>query len=60
MRCQGRSLSLAVITFDAAISACEKGGQWQRVASMLDEIHGPGQVAVCDQLLCSHLSLQAG
>eukprot|EP00973_Karenia_brevis_P071854 9985775-Karenia_brevis.AAC.1 len=27
-----------MITFSAAISACEKGGQWERVAPLLDEM----------------------
>eukprot|EP00973_Karenia_brevis_P001848 252506-Karenia_brevis.AAC.1 len=27
-----------VISFSAAISACEKGGQWQRVAPSFDEM----------------------
>eukprot|EP00973_Karenia_brevis_P047058 6531756-Karenia_brevis.AAC.1 len=30
--------SLHVISFYAAISACEMGGQWQRVAPLLDEM----------------------
>eukprot|EP00973_Karenia_brevis_P054878 7629181-Karenia_brevis.AAC.1 len=32
------SLSLDVISFNAAISACEKGWQWQRVAPLLNEM----------------------
>ena len=35
---------LDVIGFNAAISACEKGGQWQRVAPMLDEKHSRGML----------------
>ena len=27
-----------VISFNAAISACEKGGQWQRALSLLDDM----------------------
>jgi pentatricopeptide repeat protein len=27
-----------VITFSATISACEKGGQWQRALALLDEM----------------------
>ena len=28
----------SVISFDAAISACEKGGQWQQALSLLEDI----------------------
>eukprot|EP00973_Karenia_brevis_P069190 9621347-Karenia_brevis.AAC.1 len=47
------SSSLDVIIFSAAISACEKGGQWQRVVWMFSVTHseelmtctwGPGDV----------------
>ena len=27
-----------VITYNAAISACEKGGQWERALSLLEEV----------------------
>eukprot|EP00973_Karenia_brevis_P021459 2949893-Karenia_brevis.AAC.1 len=37
-----RGVPPAVITFSAAISACVKGGQWQRVAPLLDEMCTPG------------------
>eukprot|EP00973_Karenia_brevis_P015237 2083406-Karenia_brevis.AAC.1 len=35
MRCTDGSLCLNVISFIAAMSSCEKGGQWQRVARLL-------------------------
>eukprot|EP00973_Karenia_brevis_P055443 7708579-Karenia_brevis.AAC.1 len=31
-----------MISFNAAISTCEKGGQWQRVAPLLDDICSKG------------------
>jgi pentatricopeptide repeat protein len=31
-----------VISFSAAISACEKGGQWQRALALLDEMRAKG------------------
>jgi pentatricopeptide repeat protein len=31
-----------VISFNAAISACEKGGQWQRALSLLEEMRAAG------------------
>ena len=31
-----------VIGFNAAISACEKGGQWQQALPLLDELHMAG------------------
>eukprot|EP00973_Karenia_brevis_P064013 8895725-Karenia_brevis.AAC.1 len=31
-----------MISFGAAISACEKGRQWQLVAPLLDEMHRGG------------------
>eukprot|EP00973_Karenia_brevis_P087243 12095133-Karenia_brevis.AAC.1 len=31
-----------VIIFNAAISACEKGGRWQRVAPLLTEMRSRG------------------
>eukprot|EP00973_Karenia_brevis_P016841 2308082-Karenia_brevis.AAC.1 len=37
-----RDVSPSVISFSAAISACVKGGQWQRVAPLLDEMCTPG------------------
>eukprot|EP00973_Karenia_brevis_P034680 4785837-Karenia_brevis.AAC.1 len=37
-----RGLSPDVISFSAAISACEKGGQWQRVAPLLNEMRSRG------------------
>eukprot|EP00973_Karenia_brevis_P081935 11360137-Karenia_brevis.AAC.1 len=39
MICTGRDLSHDVVSFSAAISACEKGGQWQRVAPLLNDMH---------------------
>eukprot|EP00973_Karenia_brevis_P053055 7376066-Karenia_brevis.AAC.1 len=35
--CQGKGC-LNVISFNGDISACEKGWQWQRVASLLNEM----------------------
>ena len=32
-----------MISFSAAISACEKGGQWQRVLSLLEDICRAGK-----------------
>eukprot|EP00973_Karenia_brevis_P001183 161986-Karenia_brevis.AAC.1 len=60
MRCTGQGLSHDVISFSAAISVCEKGGQWQRVAPLLDEMKRPGVVALCGQLQRSHLSMREG
>jgi pentatricopeptide repeat protein len=42
MRDNGVSESPNVITFSAAISACEKGGQWKRALSLLDEMRDNG------------------
>ena len=35
-------MALNVISFNAVISACEKGGQWQRALSLLDDMHRAG------------------
>eukprot|EP00973_Karenia_brevis_P080821 11212780-Karenia_brevis.AAC.1 len=37
-----RGLSPNVISFSAAISACEKCGQWQRVDPLVDEMRSRG------------------
>eukprot|EP00973_Karenia_brevis_P069177 9619085-Karenia_brevis.AAC.1 len=39
MRCTDLGLWHDVISLSAAISACEMGGQWQRVAPLIDEMH---------------------
>eukprot|EP00973_Karenia_brevis_P022698 3124647-Karenia_brevis.AAC.1 len=39
MRRTGRGLGFDVISFNAAISACTMGVQWQRVAPLSDELH---------------------
>ena len=31
-------VTMDVISFSAAISACEKGGQWQRALSLLEDM----------------------
>ena len=52
-------VAMDVISFNAATSACEKGGQWQQALPLLDELHmaasaGNGSQGVrnskCDQL----------
>ena len=35
-------LTFDVFSFSAAISACEKGGQWERALSLLDEMRERG------------------
>eukprot|EP00973_Karenia_brevis_P061563 8560698-Karenia_brevis.AAC.1 len=60
MRCNSWGLSLHVIRSNAAISACEKCGQWQRVAPLLDEMRQLGLIASCDQFQRSHLSVRHG
>eukprot|EP00973_Karenia_brevis_P067712 9420262-Karenia_brevis.AAC.1 len=42
MRCTFRDLSPDVINFNTANSACDKGGQWQRMAPLFDEMRRPG------------------
>ena len=37
-----RGLELNIITYSAAISACEKGGQWERAVALLDEARERG------------------
>ena len=39
---RGKGVSPDVISFSEAISACEKGGQWERALSLLDEMRGSG------------------
>eukprot|EP00973_Karenia_brevis_P030146 4155387-Karenia_brevis.AAC.1 len=56
MMCRSWGLPLDVISFNAAISAGEKGGQWQRVAPSFDEVRRL-RVAWRDQLQCNHLSV---
>ena len=36
---QDRGVQPNVISFSAAISACEKGGQWERALELLEEMH---------------------
>ena len=37
-----RGLEPDVITYSAAISACEKGSQWERALELLDEMRQRG------------------
>ena len=37
-RCRGRSPRVSPISYNAAVSACQKGEQWQRGLSLLREI----------------------
>eukprot|EP00973_Karenia_brevis_P047902 6648531-Karenia_brevis.AAC.1 len=63
MRYKGRKLLLDVISFIAAmaaISACKKGGQWQRMALLLHEMQRSALAARRDQFLRSHFSLREG
>ena len=39
---QTRGIKANVITYSASISACEKGGQWERALALLDEIEAHG------------------
>ena len=39
---RGAGVEPNVISFNATISACEKGGQWERAVSLLDEMRGAG------------------
>eukprot|EP00973_Karenia_brevis_P026847 3703142-Karenia_brevis.AAC.1 len=38
MRCACQNLLLEFISMSSAISACRKGGQWERVAPLLNEM----------------------
>eukprot|EP00973_Karenia_brevis_P036543 5038953-Karenia_brevis.AAC.1 len=49
-----------MISFSAAISACEKGGQWQRVAQTLNEMPSTNFDARRNQLQRAHLSMREG
>eukprot|EP00973_Karenia_brevis_P003241 445967-Karenia_brevis.AAC.1 len=60
MRCKGRALSPEVISFNAAISACEKCGHGQHMAPPFGEMHWLGPVARCVQLQRSDPSLWEG
>ena len=42
MRCIAQARLSNVISFSAAICACEKRGQWERALSMLDEMRATG------------------
>ena len=39
---RGAGVAPDVYSFNAAISACEKGGQWERALSLLDEMRSAG------------------
>eukprot|EP00973_Karenia_brevis_P078877 10947094-Karenia_brevis.AAC.1 len=60
MKCPQRGWLLDVISFIAAISACEKGVQWELVAPSPQEMPKKGLVAGRDQLQCGHLSVRGG
>eukprot|EP00973_Karenia_brevis_P036356 5012285-Karenia_brevis.AAC.1 len=60
MRFQGHGLSLDVISFGAAVSACKQGDQWQHMAPLFDEMQSSGLIAGYDQLHRSHFRLRAG
>eukprot|EP00973_Karenia_brevis_P060909 8471099-Karenia_brevis.AAC.1 len=60
MRWKGHAVLLDVISFNTAISFCKKGGPWQHIAPLSDEMVRPGCIAGCDQFQRSHLSLQGG
>ena len=47
-----------VSSLNAAILACEKGGQWQQAMALLHKMRDIGMAAnACDQIRCSHLSV---
>ena len=58
-RC-ARGVEPDVISFNAAISACEKGGQWERALALLDEMHDARSAAGRDQLQRGHLGVREG
>eukprot|EP00973_Karenia_brevis_P026441 3647583-Karenia_brevis.AAC.1 len=60
MRCDSWRLLLDVISFNAAIPACKKGGQWQRVVPLFDKMRQLAGITSCDQLQRSHLNLREG
>ena len=47
---QDIDMKLDVISYNAAISACEKGGQWEQAVSLLKEMQDKGCDSKCDQL----------
>mmetsp|Transcript_123269 Transcript_123269/g.227088 ORF Transcript_123269/g.227088 Transcript_123269/m.227088 type:complete len:80 (-) Transcript_123269:395-634(-) len=47
MGCKRRGLSLDVISFNAAISACDKGLQWQRVTPVDIQDHARRCYSFC-------------
>eukprot|EP00973_Karenia_brevis_P045535 6306622-Karenia_brevis.AAC.1 len=47
-----------VVSFRAAISACEKGGQWQRVAPISNEKRREGFLPRRDHLQCVQFSVR--
>eukprot|EP00973_Karenia_brevis_P093522 12417711-Karenia_brevis.AAC.1 len=55
---QRSGVLLDVISFNAAISACEIVGQWHHVAPLLNELQESGTVALRGQLHRSLLSLK--
>eukprot|EP00973_Karenia_brevis_P048663 6754746-Karenia_brevis.AAC.1 len=60
MRCPVQGWLSDVISFGTAISACEKGRQWQLVAPNPHEMPRAGPAAGRDQPRCGHLSLREG
>ena len=44
-------VSLDVTNFSASISACEKGGNWQQVLSLLEQTCKAGRKLECDHVV---------
>merc|ERR1712032_865842 len=54
--CSGNWAERTWISYNAGISACEKGGQWPEALSLLREMRGAGR----HQLQCQHQRVREG